>query len=54
MLHFREVNIVLFLFAGVASPSVEDGSDDVIVDIDEDSLLSSDVSGKQTPLSILI
>ena len=43
------IDCVPSLFAGVV-PLGRRGTDDVIVDTDEDSMLSSEVPGKQTPL----
>src|SRR4051812_21226893 len=42
--------IVFFLSCRCLSPLDRRGSDDVIVDTDEDSMLSSEVLGKQNPL----
>jgi hypothetical protein len=46
------IDCVPSLFVGVCSFSVEDGSDVVIIDTDEEliAILSSEVLGKQTPL----
>ena len=42
--------VVPFVFVGGCSLLVDDVSDDVIDDTDEDSMLSSEVPGKQNPL----
>ena len=42
--------IVSFLYLPVFIPSRQTCTDDVIVDTDEDSMLSSEVLGKQNPL----
>ena len=48
------IECVPFQLCRCYSSSVDDGSDDVTIDIDEELLLPSDLSGKQMPLSILI
>ena len=44
------IDCVPFCVAGICPLSIDVIPDDVIVDTDEDSMLSSEVPGKQNPL----